>query len=229
MGADSFTRDETFRSLVTEMLHVKAAACSKFRLWLEDPSQAIMLLQKVSLRDAHRQLLSFFHKRMAHEDVSARMLTAMEICKLRGLLDAFAQEEDVEARLSYAAAEGVGSDDLLLLIEAHGLKHASGSDNKRDMVLSKALIKSAEFGHSHCIEVLIQAKAGVGFRNEDGATPLFAAARNGHTEAVSTLLQANADINAANKNGATPLFIAAHKGHIEAANILQLAHASMKA
>jgi hypothetical protein len=122
MEADQFARDETFCSLVTEMLDVKTMAKSKFRLWLEDQNISIMNLEHTSINDAHQQLLGFLRNRMKQENLNDRRLTALEICKLKGLVVNIADDEDClkqwETRLTSAVAEGISSNDLELLLEA---------------------------------------------------------------------------------------------------------------
>ncbi len=87
MKASEFAKDETFRQLVTEMLDVKRMAKSTLRLWLEDQSQNLYSVQFLSLDDAHQQLLGFLKKKMPHAEGNERRVTAMDICKLRGMLD----------------------------------------------------------------------------------------------------------------------------------------------
>ncbi len=222
LGADEFAKDGTYRTLVTEMLNVKMMAESKLTLWLQDPSRCIMHLEDVSIKDAHQQLLGFLRKRMQHEGANARKLTVMQICKLKGLLDTSVDDSNGlklwEERLMSAAAEGISSNDLNLLLEAGSVKSPG---------VSQALMKSAEFGHVHCIQVLVERKADIHFRDKDGVTPLCIAAQNGHAEAVRMLLQAKADVNAANKDGATALCIAGQNGHAEAVRMLLKAKADV--
>jgi hypothetical protein len=107
------------------MLDVKTMAKSKLRLWLADPSQCIMHLEDVSIKDAHQQLLGFMRKRMQHEEPHDRRATAAEICKLKGLLDTNVEGADdlMEwgTRLISAAAEEISGNDLELLLQACGL------------------------------------------------------------------------------------------------------------
>ncbi len=230
MKAEHFTNDEVFRCMVTEMLDVKKMAESKLNLWFEDTSQYIVSLLKVSLRDAHQQLLSFLRKQMLHEvnGTTNRQDTAMKLCRLKGLLDK--SPDDIRARLTCAAADGISSSDMELLIEAHGLagKHECSNLN---LILSAALLKSAEFGHSHCVAVLMEANADVCFRDKDTgeATPLSMAASNGHAETVRMLIDAKADVKAADTNGYSPLYLSAQNGHAGALSWLLGANADVNA
>jgi ankyrin repeat protein len=226
--AGVFAEDETFRSLVTEMLDVKTMAKSKFRLWLDDPRQCISYMEDISINDAHQQLLGFLKKRMQNEDLNARRDTAVKICKLRGILGEIDHEQNDlgqwETRLTSAAAEGIRSNDLKLLLVASGMV----STTER---FSEALLKAAQFGHLHCIKILIDANADIHFQSEtrDGATPLFVAADNGHADAVDMLLKASADVNAANNKGATALWVTAWNGHEESVIKMLAAHAHVNA
>jgi ankyrin repeat protein len=222
-GSEEFAEDETFRSLVTEMLNVKTMAKSKLRLWLQDSGKCIEELYGVSINDAHQQLLGFLKKRMQHEGPGGRQLTALEICKLRGLLD---KSVDDGHGLISAAAEGVSSVDLELLLEARGL---TSQGQSHDLVLIQALWKSAQFGHSHCIKFLTDAKADIHYRNKHGETALYMAASNGHTEAVKLLLEAGACANVANYDDATALYDASWHGHAETVRMLLEAEADVNA
>jgi hypothetical protein len=176
LGAEEFAKDETFRRMVTEMLDVKTMAKSKLTLWLEDRSQYIIILEDVSIKDAHQQLLAFLSRRMQHEEPDTRRLTATQMCKLKGLLDRSVDDSSDgldlwKTRLMSAAAEGISSNDLELLLEAGSVRRlgegqevtCSGASEptseQKQHVLSEALMKSAEFGHVHCIQVLTESKA----------------------------------------------------------------------
>jgi ankyrin repeat protein len=204
---EMFAKDETFRRLVTEMLNVKTMAKSKLKLWLEDPSQCIMNLESVSLRDAHRKLVGFLGKRMLSQNKDASRETAVEICRLKGLIDKSVEEvddlEQGETKLVSASADGVSATDLELLLEC------GGCNQQRH----EAMMKAAAFGHVHCLKVLINAGVDIHCSNADGVTPLYVAALNGHAEAAEILLENNANIDAADNSGASPLYRAARLGH----------------
>jgi ankyrin repeat protein len=143
------------------------------------------------------------------------MKTATEICKLKGLLNK--GMDNVKSRIISAAAEGVSSSDLELLIEASGLKN---SDLKQNETLSEALVKAFKFDHQHCMRALVEAKADVNIVGEDGVTPLSCAAGRGHVEAIRMLLEAKADVTTTSKHVYTPLGCAAGGGHVEAVRML---------
>jgi hypothetical protein len=210
--ADKFANDEIFRHLVTEMLNVKTMAKSKLKLWLYDLTECIMQLESVSLRNAHRKYLGFLRKSMLVQSREQRRDTALKMCSLKGLIATDVDEVDDidlgETKLESASADGVGSGDLKLLIQAAIL---TVGDDK----LSQALMKASEFGHVHCIEVLLAAQANVCFKNCDSVFPLFIASQNGHLDAVKMLLGANADVSDAGERGCTPLYVAARNGHVD--------------
>ncbi len=166
-SSDAFAKDETFRRMVTEMLDTKTMAKSKLKLWLRDHSQSIKAICNMTLKDAHRHYLSFLRRRLLGNN-EAKRETALEICKLKGLVENSVDERDEddsdtgETKLSSASADGVGADDLELLLEAGGLV---GETSKMGL-LSEALIGSACFGHMHCVRVLMSANADILFRDE---------------------------------------------------------------
>jgi ankyrin repeat protein len=242
LEADEFAKDEIFRRLVTEMLDVKTMAMSKLRLWLEDSSRYILTMEKIPIRDAHKQLLGYLKKRMQHENPHARRLTVMQICKLKGLLDTSVDGthglKQWGTRLVSAAAEGVSSYDFELLLEAGSGEHhkltssaASGQNvgEEQLVLLSEALMKSAEFGHVHCMQALMESKADIDFRDKDGVTPIYMAAQNGQADTLLMLLEAKADVNAADGHGITPLFKSAARGLSEIVSILLKANPDVNA
>ena len=83
------------------------------------------------------------------------------------------------------------------------------------------LHKAAAEGDTAAIHALLDARADIEAKNEDGDTPLHIAAYNSHAEAIRTLLAAGADIEAKIKNGKTPLQLATERGHAEAIRILR--------
>jgi ankyrin repeat protein len=223
--AKEYAKDDVFQQLVTEMLDVKTMAKSKMRLGLDDPSQKPFVLSGVPLNEAHQQLIHFLSHRLSNnEDASARMAAAMDVCKLKGL---FSRHFDtsVEDRIVSAAAEGVSSRDLELLIEASGLKNPAHSREKPR--LAEAMAKAVEFGHVHCVQELLKARADINSAGITGYTPLCKAAASGRLEVVRTLMAARADVNAADKQGNTPLCRAATGGHLEVVSVLLEAKADV--
>jgi hypothetical protein len=144
LGADEFTEDETFRTLVTEMLDVKTMAKSKLQLWLQDPSRYIMNLENVSMHDAHQQLLGFLRKRMQRGDAREKRASVIEMCKLKGLLDQSVDGmhgmKQWETRLICAAADGISSNDLELLLEAGSVRSQGAG---QELTCSEASAKSS--------------------------------------------------------------------------------------
>lgn len=85
---------------------------------------------------------------------------------------------------------------------------------------SNLLHEAIACGHPHIVRLLIDAKADVNSRNEDGRMPLHIACRNGNEEIVSMLLKAKARINVQTKDGKTCLNTALWRGHANVANML---------
>ena len=225
--AREFAKDEVFRRLVTEMLDVQMMAKSKMRLALEDEGQSLGKLQGVPLNEAHQELIHFLGKRLTNnEEVNSRIAAAMEICRLKGLVTSDA-DGNVEERIVSAAAEGMSSSDLKLLIQASGLDSVGHNWNRT--TLSEALVKAVAFEHVHCIQVLLKAKADVNAADKHAYTPLYKAAEGGHVEVVKMLMEANADVNAADEDGYPPLCGAAEQGDIEVVRMLMVAKADVNA
>ncbi|KPM42439.1 hypothetical protein AK830_g4093 [Neonectria ditissima] len=72
--------------------------------------------------------------------------------------------------------------------------------NHPDGGTSTVLHRLARIPHNTCVELALEAGAGVGDR-EDGWTPLQVAAKWGHTEVILTLLSHGSDINACAADG----------------------------
>jgi hypothetical protein len=166
--AEEYVVDEVFRGLVIEMLDTKAMALSKFRWWLEDRSQYICFMPKKSLRDGHRGLIAYRMGVMAGEAGEQQPATALKLCKLRGLVRERADEtnEDGEARLTAAAADGLSPADLRLLVAA------KARVNEEDGSASAALAKAAEYGQMDAIQFLLDMNANV---DSDGKVVIHAA------------------------------------------------------
>jgi hypothetical protein len=135
-AAGDYAKDSVYRSLVTEALDVKARAVAKFRLWLDDKSQYIFAVMGRPLRRANRDLIAFLKQELRTHRGAARRAAAMELCKMRGLVEASVEElnEEEEDRLMSAAADGLAVEDLRILIAAAGLERLPVGDS---MVSSK--------------------------------------------------------------------------------------------
>jgi hypothetical protein len=72
---------------------------------------------------------------------------------------------------------------------------------------------ATSFGLKEIVRLLLEAKADVNVRDNDGRTALYIAASNGHEAVVKLLLEAKADANVGDRYGVTPLYIAASNGH----------------
>jgi hypothetical protein len=79
--------------------------------------------------------------------------------------------------------------------------------------LTGPLIVGSYFGHEVMVKLLLEAKANVDSRFNDGRTPLSWAAENGHEGIVKLLLEAKAGVDSEDNNGQTPLLWAAENGH----------------
>ena len=77
--------------------------------------------------------------------------------------------------------------------------------------LDSLLIAAAWNGQTEKVKTLLEAKADVEAKDENGDTALMAAAFNGPTEAVAALLEAGADVSVKNDKGVTALMLATFK------------------
>ena len=77
----------------------------------------------------------------------------------------------------------------------------------QDQCSHSALIPvvAAAYDHTECVQLLVDAKAGLDFKSDEGDTALIKAASEEHTECVQLLVNANADVNAKDDKGVTAL------------------------
>ena len=159
---DDFTKDEVFQALVKEMLNVKTMARCKFLHWLDDDSQYLAVIEgaQLGLRDAIRGYISLLKMKLAGAACEGRRGAALEVLKLRGVVEARVHDEDAdgETTLVRAAADGLSAEDLRLLIVAGAkvneptkngfipLRHAAGFSQLEAALLlieSKAELEAA--------------------------------------------------------------------------------------
>ncbi len=140
-------------------------ALAKLRWWLEDKSQMICFLKDFSLRKGYRGLQAYLKHGMTAKDGPEK--TALRLCKLRGLVrERVAEEnEDGEARLVSCAADGVGANDLKLLLAAGA--EAVCQDRRAP------LLAAAEAGQAEAVRVLLEAKANLEPRGEVRSFALY--------------------------------------------------------
>jgi ankyrin repeat protein len=80
-------------------------------------------------------------------------------------------------------------------------------------------------GHRDVVRSLLDAKADVNAKDQDGSTALMMAASIGKRDIVQLLLDSNADVNATTVGGDTVVRIASYKGHREVVQMLKQAGA----
>jgi hypothetical protein len=88
-----------------------------------------------------------------------------------------------------------------------------------------ALYVACEFGHSDCVDVLIDKGANLDAPRDDGATPLSRLCIDGQVDIATKLLAAGAAVDLVDANGLTPLWIACHNGQCAVAKMLLNARA----
>ncbi len=103
-----------------------------------------------------------------------------------------------------------GDNEALKQLIANGanINTVNNTDNRTPVLLA------ARYGHTACLQSLLNAGAIIGKGDSNNNTPLHLAAENGHLDCVKLLQNAGANINQCNLSGLTPLHLAAeHKHH----------------
>lgn len=83
--------------------------------------------------------------------------------------------------------------------------------------------------HHRAVEFLLQNRAGIDHRNDEGFTALIIASRQGHHRVVRALLQNGATVSCATNTGFTALMFSARHGHFVIAAMLVRAGAELEA
>jgi hypothetical protein len=207
-GAADYANDNTFRSLVSEVLNMKSWAVEKWQLWLKDESKYMYQVEGVSLLECHRMWLGYLRKRIREvaPDFDEGRRACLELLKSKGLVKAAARGElnaEGEDVIVAAGADGWSADDVNALIAA-GADVASTEANGKTGVWT-----AASSGHVSTLRVLLGAGGDVNARCNDselnrqlylaGASAVYIAARNGHADCVEELIAAKADVLQCNK------------------------------
>ncbi|KAL3304830.1 Phosphocholine transferase AnkX [Colletotrichum asianum] len=109
------------------------------------------------------------------------------------------------------------------------LDHKVSTDNTCFLAGSSALSIAALDGRVECARLLVDAKAPLETKTENGQTPLSIAAGRGHDALVQLLLDHEADIETTCCQSRTPLAFAASEGHLRTTNLLLNHGANMQA
>jgi ankyrin repeat protein len=91
------------------------------------------------------------------------------------------------------------------------------------------LMLAAQKGYNQIIGHLLDAGAGINFRNAERSTALMYAAYYGHTDTVELLFNRGANINARNELNHTALFLAGLEGHEDIVSMLLIAGTQLDA
>jgi ankyrin repeat protein len=83
-----------------------------------------------------------------------------------------------------------------------------------------ALMIASEKGYEDIVKMLLDKKADVNQRGDEGQTALMIASGNGHIEIVNLLLNKKVDVNQKGSYGQTALMIASEKGHEDVVRLL---------
>jgi uncharacterized protein len=218
VDAKDYLEEETYRSLVVEMLAAKRMAESKMELYLADESLVPTIVGQMKLRVAHRYLMAFLRKQVCDESIDAKTRTglALSLCKAEGLIRASVDEQNElgEQVILQGSADGWDYDKLWLLVRA-------GADVNGSEGAGVPLSKSAVSGRTRTVKALAELKANVNNVEADGSTALFGAAVGGHTETVKLLVDLKIDINhESENNGLTALILGVLTGQTETVKVL---------
>ena len=226
-----YTNDEEYQRLGLQMLEVKGMAVSKLKWWIADPVRSLSDHQFLPLRACHRGRITFLERKLRDLQGAERHETAMELCKLRGLLHASVDETNDlgEVTIIRAGSEGANERDLRLL-------RMVGADvNTRNRHGVTALMFASRHGYPDTVAVLARMGADVNAaahsvekHSHHMLTPIIYAARYGHTETVQMLVQLGADIHAA-AYGITALAAAARQGFADTVTLLHQLGANIHA
>jgi hypothetical protein len=126
-------------------------------------------------------------------------------------------EKGLEERIYDLAYEGEPVD-LRALLEEHPEVDVDGH---KDRWGARALYWTCFNRHTECARLLIDHKADVNAKENNGRSALFEASRQrGHLSCVKLLVQNGADVNCQDYNGWTPLMNCAYWGHLTIAQYL---------
>ena len=231
---------EIFTKMNHDIIDVKNFGISKLTIWpYHDPQgMSFGFIRKTNMRTCHRTLIYMLKRKIPlfagyerNHDIDKEAEDALinnpnkdQICsgiELPGLVAQLIlkmhhnicdSNELGETLLMQAVAEGAHPDLLKMLILAYGEANLNALSHHPEQQ-STALFKAAQFGHTDCLQVLLQAGADIEIPNQDQATPLYVAAQNGHAKCIKILIDADANVNQPIKGGSTPLFVAAQNGY----------------
>ena len=216
-STSDFVKDRVFRSLVREMIEVKAMAISKLREWLENESYSFIRFRwNAKLRTAHRRWIAFLEKKLQTCGEGERKRVSLELCRTLGLLvDSVEEKNELdETCLMRAAAEGRPMKTLQLLVGAGAQVNAARPDGVTPVWLA------AQFGHHEAVCSLAELNASVTQAAIDCATPVYIAAQNGNAKCIEALVELKADVQQKDKFGTGPIHQAAMNGHVDCVKVL---------
>jgi ankyrin repeat protein len=123
--------------------------------------------------------------------------------------------KDGKTALHHAAVGGQKEVAAFLLSKGAEANTKDGND-------STPLMLACEKGHLEVVEMLVEARKGLGLeeRDHDGMTALQHAVHGGHKDVVTFLLSKGAEANTRDEQGSTPFMGACWKGHLDVAQIL---------
>ena len=205
---EEYVDDGIFRSLVSEMLDIKAWALEKKNLWMNDMSQYIWYLQGWSLRECHRLWLSFLNNNIAKAEagLSDRARDSVKLLVSRGLVMRGVRGEvnaDGEDVLVQAGGDGWTARDI------RAAAFAGADADATDEVGRNGICNAARYGHLESITALVEVRADVNKCDKYGRSAIYMSSRNGMVDCLRTLIAAGADANMCSEDGRSPIYVAA--------------------
>ncbi len=117
-----------------------------------------------------------------------------------------------------------GNADIVKMLLQAGADPERGSSS----VNSTALSDAAQWGHTACVDVLIQHQARLNVQDQWGYTPLMWAAYRGHKDIVIKLIAAGADVSLVNKGWHDAAYLAWSVDQDDICTLLKKAAAEQK-
>ncbi len=197
-----YVDDLTYKALVSRMLSSQAWAKQKLLLWLENQETTISGVVRKSLKDAHREWLSFLKLRkysIAFVGSDERKSAAVKILQCKGLIvsdNASTEMADEEPVVYAAVADSWALEDLRVCVACKPsvafacIDSFHSSCSMLEQTLEQ-LTGDRDVDSDACLEPM--------FLYSQGQTPLHAASRNGDKIAFEEILSFGADLSHVDK------------------------------
>ena len=116
-----------------------------------------------------------------------------------------------------AAARHGNIDELTAILEGEGLMHVNDADDDG----TTPLLMACCYGHTPCVDALLNFGADANLAGKHGITPTFFTCQENKPECLKLLIAQKADLNIPNsQDGGSPLYIACSKNNTECVHLL---------